>query len=144
MPQIETSINGEIYSWSSVRINLLGRNVVGFKGIDYSDSEEVKGVKGRGKKDIGIVKGNYQATAKLILEMSEVEALNASMPRGSSIYDIPPFNIPVCYKNKDNRLVTHLLKNCLFTSQNRSGKAGEVKEFEVELPLYVGEIDWNA
>lgn len=140
----EQSINGEIYSWSNIRLNLLGRNVIGLKGIDYSDSVERKGVKGRGMKDIGVVTGNYQATGKIILEMSEVEALNASMPPGASIYDIPAFDIPVCYKNSSNRLVTHMLKNCLFTSQNRSGKAGEVKEFEVELPLYIGEIDWNA
>lgn len=140
----ERSINGELYSWSSVRVNLLGRNLVGLKGIEYKDSEEVKGVKGRGKKDIGYVKGNYQASGKIMLEMSEVEALNASLAPGESIYDIPAFDIPVCYKNDSNRLVTHLLKNCLFMEQARSGKSGEVKEFEVELPLYIGEIDWNA
>lgn len=139
----ERSINGEIHSWSSVRLNLLGRSVVGLKGIDYSDSEEVKGVKGRGKKDIGWVGGNYQATAKMTFEMSEVEALNRSMPRGSSIYDIPPFDVVICFRTGSD-LVTHRLLNCKFTSQGRSGKAGEVKEFEVELPLYVGEIDWNA
>lgn len=144
MPQNEVSINGEIYSWSNVRINLLGRNVVGLKGIDYGDSVEVKGVKGRGMKDIGVVIGNYQATGKIMLEMSEVEALNLSMPLGTSIYDIPAFDVPVCYKNNDSRLVTHILKNCRFTAQSRSGKAGEVKEFEVELPLYIGEINWNA
>lgn len=141
---VERSINGEIFSWANVRVNVLGRNLVGLKGIDYEDSEEVKGVKGRGKKDIGFVKGNYNATGKLTLEMSEVEALNDSIPFGGSIYDILPFDITVCYRNNDNRLVTHILVNCLFTKQGRTGKAGEVKEFEVEMPLYIGEIIWNA
>ncbi len=67
----------------------------------------LKGVKGRGSKDIGFVQGNYQAGGKLMLEMSEVEALNASLPRGSRIQEIPPFPITVVYKNKDQRLVTH-------------------------------------
>jgi hypothetical protein len=144
MPQQEKSINGEMYSWSNVRVNLLGRNLVGIKGIEYDDSEEIKGVKGRGSKDIGFVQGNYAATGKLTLEMSEAEALNAALPRGRRLQQIRPFDITVVYKNDDQRLVTHMLKNCKITKQNRSGKSGEVKEFEVELALYIGEIDWNA
>lgn len=140
----ETAINGEIFSWSNVRLSLLGRSVVGLKAIDYKDGVEIKGVKGRGSKDIGFVRGNYNASGKVTLEMSEVEALNASMPLGQSIYDLNPFDVTVCYRNNSNRLVTHVLKNCLFYEQSRSGKAGEVKEFEVELPLYIGEINWNA
>ncbi|WP_443937093.1 hypothetical protein [Pedobacter sp. MW01-1-1] len=141
---VETAINGEIFSWSNIRLFLLGRSVVGLKAIDYKDGVEVKGVKGRGMKDIGFVRGNYNASGKVTFEMAEVEALNASMPAGTSIYDLSPFDITVCYRNNSNRLVTHVLKNCLFTEQSRSGKAGEVKEFEVELPIYIGEINWNA
>lgn len=141
---IERSINGELYSWANIRVNLLGRNVVGIKGIDYDDSDEIKGVKGRGSKDVGFVQGNYQAAGKIMLEMSEVESLNASLPRGMRIQQIKPFDIVVAYRNDDQRLVTHVLKNCKFMKQGRSGKAGEVKEFEVELALYISEIDWNA
>lgn len=140
---LEKVINAEIHSWSSVKVNLLGRSIVGLKGIDYSDSQETKGVKGRGKKDIGFVSGNYAATGKVTLEMSEVEALNKLMPKGTSIYDIPAFDVVVCYRT-GIELVTHMLINCKFTGQGRTGKAGEVKEFEVELPLYIGDINWNA
>jgi len=69
--------------------------------------------------------------------------LNRLMEKGTSIYDIPSFDIVVCYRT-GSELVTHKLINCKFTGQGRSGKAGEVKEFEVELPLYIGDIDWNA
>jgi hypothetical protein len=144
MAQVERSINGELYGWSNIRVNLLGRNLVGIKGIDYDDSDEIKGVKGRGSKDIGFVQGNYQAAGKLTLEMSEVESLNASLPRGMRIQEIRPFDIVVAYRNDDQRLVTHVLKNCKIMKQNRTAKAGEVKELEVDLPLYIGEIDWNA
>lgn len=143
-PLLEKSINGELYSWANIRVNLLGRNLVGIKGIEYDDADEIKGVKGRGSKDIGYVQGNYQASAKIILEMSEVEALNKALPRGMRMQQIKPFDITVVFKNDDQQLVTHVLKNCKVMKQNRSGKAGEVKEFEVELPLYVGEIIWNA
>lgn len=140
----EIAINNELYSWSNVRLNLLGRNVVGLKSIDYGDKQDVNGVKGRGSKDVGFVKGNYQADGKIGFEMSEVEALNSSLPAGQSIFDIAPFNVTICYRNSANKLITHVLYNCVFKEQRRSGKSGEVKEFEVELPLYVGEIDWNA
>lgn len=141
---MEKSINGEVYSWSNIRVNLLGRNLVAIKGIDYEDEDEIKGVKGRGSKDVGYVQGNYKAGGKLMLEMSEVEALNSALPRGSRIQLIKPFDITVVYRNDDQKLVTHVLKNCKFMKQNRAGKAGEVKEFEVDLPLYIGEIIWNA
>lgn len=144
MATTEKSINGELYSWANIRVNLLGRNLVGIKGIEYDDSDEIKGVKGRGSKDIGFVQGNYQAKGKLILEMSEAEGLNASLPRGMRLQQIPPFDIPVVYRNDDQRLITHVLKNCKIMKQNRSSKAGEVKELEAELELYIGEIDWNA
>ena len=140
----EISINGELYSWANIRVNLLGRNLVGIKAIDYKDSDEIKGVKGRGSKDVGFVQGNYSTDCKLVLEMAEVEALNAALPAGTRLQDIAQFDIPVVFRNADQRLVTHVLKGCKFMGQNRSGKSGEVKEMEVELPLYCAEIDWNG
>jgi len=140
----ETAINGELYSWANIRVNLLGRNLVGIKSIDYKEMDEIKGVKGRGSKDIGFVQGNYSTDCKMVVEMAEVEALNAALPIGKRLQDIAPFDIPIVYRNSDQRLVTHVLKGCKFLGQNRSAKSGEVKEMEVELPLYVAEIYWNA
>jgi len=76
--------------------------------------------------------------------MSEVEAINLSLPAGKSIYDIAPFDVTVVYVNAEQLLITHVLKQCVFTKQDRSSKAGEVKEIEVKLPLDVAEIDWAA
>lgn len=140
----ERAINGQLYSWSDIRVNLLGRSLVGILAINYSDSQDTKPVYGRGKKPIGRVSGNYQANGDLTLEMGEVEALNLSLPSGSSIYDIPPFDVVVVYTNPEQLLITHVLKGCVFTKQDRSSKSGDVKEIEVKLPLYVTEIDWAA
>ncbi len=140
----ETAINGQLYSWSDISVPLFGRTLVGILAIDYGDSQETKGVRGRGKKFIGFVTGNYDANAALTLEMSEMEALNQSLPPGTSIYDIPPFDIPVVFVNPDQLLVTHVLKGCRFLSQKRTSKSGDVKEIEVPLPLFVSEIDWNG
>jgi len=140
----EQAINGLLYSWSDIRVILLGRILTGITAIDYKDGQTTKGVMGRGKKRVGRVSGNYQASGSITLLMDEVEALNRSLPAGQSIYDIPPFDIPVAYVNPENILVTHILKQCVFLEQNRESKAGEVKEIEVKLPLDVSEIDWNA
>jgi len=145
MPQIDdVSINDQLYSWADIRISLFGRDVVGILAIDYDDGVTVKKVMGRGTKRIGRVKGNYDANASITLEMSEVEAINLSLPAGTTLYDIAPFDIPITYVNDDLLLVTHVLKQCTFYKQNRGGKAGEVKEIEVKLPLDVAEIDWAA
>jgi hypothetical protein len=140
----DVAINGLLYSWADIRISLLGRDVVGILAIDYSDGLTTKPVYGRGVKRIGRVSGMYEASATITLEMSEVEALNLSLPAGNSLYDIAPFDVTVVYVNAEQLLVTHVLKQCVFTKQDRSSKAGEVKEIEVKLPLDVAEIDWAA
>lgn len=140
----DVAINGLLYSWADIRIILFGRDITGILAIDYSDGVTVKPVKGRGIKRIGRVKGDYDAKATLTLEMSEVEAINLSLPAGTSIYDIKPFDVTVVYVNDEQLLITHVLKQCVFTSQDRGAKAGEVKEIEVKLPLDVAEINWAA
>jgi hypothetical protein len=140
----DVAINGLMYSWADIRVSLLGRDLVGILAIDYSDGIATKPVYGRGRKRIGRVSGMYEAAASLTLEMSEVEAINLSIPKGSSIYDIKPFDITVAYVNSENILITHVLQQCTFTKQDRGSKTGEVKEIEVKLPLDVAEIDWAA
>ena len=140
----DKAINGLLYSWSDIRVNLLGRSLVGITAIDYGDSQDTKPVYGRGKKPIGRVSGNYKAEASITLEMSELEALNLSLIGGGTIFDIPPFPIVVVYVNAEQLLITHVLKGCTFMKQDRSSKSGEDKAIEVKLPLFVTEIDWAA
>lgn len=140
----DVAINGQLYSWANISINLLGRDIAGILAIDYEDGVTVKKVMGRGTKRIGRVVGDYDATGAITLEMSEVEALNLSLPAGQSIYDIAPFDVTVVFTNPDQLLVTHVLRQCTFTKQNRGSKAGEVKEIEVKLPLDIAEIKWTA
>lgn len=140
----DVAINGLLYSWSDIRIILLGRDISGILAIDYKDGVTTKPVYGRGKKRIGRVSGMYEASGAITLEMSEVEALNLSLPAGQSIYDIAPFDITIVYVNAEQLLITHVLKQCVFTSQDRASKAGEVKEIEVKLPLDIAEINWAA
>ncbi len=140
----DIAINGLLYSWADVRINLLGRDIVGILAVDYEDGQTTKAVYGHGKKRIGRVSGMYTASATLTLEMGEVEALNLSLPTGTSMYDIAPFDVTISYVNSEQILVTHVLHQCIFTKQNRTSKAGEVKEIEVKLPLDVADIDWQA
>ena len=140
----DVAINGLLYSWADIRLILLGREIVGILAIDYDDGQTTKPVYGRGKKRIGRVSGMYEANASITLEMSEVEALNLSLPAGTSIYDIAPFDVTVVYVNAEQLLVTHVLKQCTFLKQNRGAKTGEVKEIEVKLPLDVAEINWTA
>jgi len=140
----DVAINGLLHSWADIRINFLGRDVVGILAIDYADGQTTKPVYGRGKKRIGRVSGMYEASATLTLEMSEVEAINLSLPPNTSIFDISPFDVTVVYVNAEQLLITHVLQQCVFTKQNRGSKTGEVKEIEVKLPLDVAQINWAA
>jgi hypothetical protein len=123
---------------------LFGRALTGIMSIDYDDGLETKPVRGRGKKRIGRVQGNYEAAGSISLEMSEIQAIRTALPKGKTIYDIKPFDITVCYENDEQLLVTHVLKQCTFTKQNAAGKSGDVKELESKLNLDIAEIDWAA
>jgi hypothetical protein len=140
----DVAINGLLYSWSDIRLFLLGRDITGILAIDYDDGQTTKPVYGRGKRRIGRVSGMYEASASITLEMSEVEALNLSCPAGTTIYDIAPFDVTIVYVNSEQLLVTHVLQQCVFLKQNRGSKSGEVKEIEVKLPLDVAQINWTA
>ena len=136
-------INGLLYSWADISVTLFGRVLVGIMSIDYDDKMETKSVKGRGKYRVGRVQGNYQAAGNITLEMAEIQAIRDSLPTGQTIYDIKPFDIVVCFVNAEQKLVTHVLKNCTFTGQNSSSKAGEVKELETKLGLDIAQILWS-
>jgi hypothetical protein len=136
-------INGKTYSWSDIKLTLLGRTLVGISDISYEDSEDINPVRGQGKFPVNYVQGNYNAQASITLEMSEVEMLQKLLPSGQRLQDIKPFNITIIYTNYDAPPVKHVLKGCKFKGNNRKSSAGTVEEIKVQFELYVTQIFWS-
>lgn len=134
-------INGVAYTWSQIKLNLLGREVVGITAIDYSDKQEMQDNYGAGNYVVSRGIGKVMCEASITLEAAEVEALQFASPTGR-IQDIPEFDIPISYINGDDELATHVLHNCRMKENKRSAKSGDMT-IEVEIPLLVSHISWK-
>ncbi|MFN4124138.1 MAG: hypothetical protein ACK4GL_12640 [Flavobacteriales bacterium] len=137
-------INGTRHSWGSIKLNILGRLVTGFTAISYEDSQEKENVYGGSNYPVSRGKGKYEAKASITLLKYEVDALQAALPPGKGLQDIPAFDIPVVYiPEGQDGLVTNVIRNAEFMSNKREWKSGDAFT-EVELELIVSHIDWNV
>ncbi len=136
-------INGEAYAWASIRTTILGRPVAGITAIEYGEKEAMKDNHGGGQFVTSRGYGEINATAKVTLEMKEVEGIQLSIGSGR-LQDIPPFDIIVAYKSVGglNPVIIHRLRNCQFTNNDRKVKQGDLG-IEVELELIISHIDWK-
>lgn len=133
---------GKMAGWNSVTVNMLGRDVEGINALAYDDETEKENVYGAGKKPVGRAEGNYSAKASITLLLEEVNALQNSLPPGSSLADIAPFPIVVEYeyngfKKKD------IIHNCEFKGRGVDVKQND-KTIANKFDLVVSHIWWNV
>lgn len=131
-------INGTMYGWGSITVNVAGIPVTGITGIEYSDEQEVDNFYGAGRYPVGRGKGRIKCEAKITLYMQEVVAIQRQALNGR-IQDIAPFDIVVVYLPENGQLVTDVIKNCQFKANKRAWKEGDMKQ-EVDLDLVVSHI----
>ena len=137
-------INGNEYAWEDIQVVLFGRVVEGITAIEYSMKKEHTNIYGRGSKPIAMGRGKNEPTGSITLLQSEVEAIQAGLPKGMSLVDIPAFNIPVSYAPETGGVVTtDTLFACRFAEVKKGGKQGDAN-MPVELPLVIGDIGFNV
>ncbi len=135
-------INGRAYTGSQIRVNVLGREVIGIIGVKYSDKQDMQNNYGQGNYAVSRGYGKITCEASLTLEMAEVEALQLVAPNGR-LQEIPEFDIPVSYVDDTTLLlVSHTIKNCRFMENTRDAKMQDMS-IEIELPLLVSHIKWK-
>lgn len=135
-------INGIRHSWASVKVNLLGRTVSGITAIKYDDKQEKVNNYGAGIYPVSRGYGKYEASASITLHSYEIDAIQRALGPGKRIQEIPPFDIVVSYlASNTDQVVTHVLRNCEFTSNKREVKSGDTV-IEVEIELILSHIEW--
>lgn len=127
-------INGREYEFADVSVIGAGRDIIGLKGIEYTESQEKEASYGKGNKPTSIQHGNKSYSGTLTVKQSEVEGLEDMSPTGS-ILDIS-INIAVCYGSlaKGEPMRTDKLYGVEFTEVPKSMKQGD-KEQEIALPF---------
>ena len=134
-------VNGIAYTWSQVKLNILNNNIVGVKGITYSEAQEMQDNFGTGNRPVSRGFGPITASGSITIHAEELEALSKAAPQGM-IQRIPEFDVVVAYLPEGGQNVVHKLKNCRFKENKRELNQGDM-EVAVELELIISHIEWT-
>lgn len=142
MPDIKV-FNSEEYGWNDIQIVMLGRPIIGARAIRYKEMQEKGNVHGAGKKPIARTRGKVDYEGSIKILMSELRALLQSQGNGKSVLEIKPFDIIVSYAPSVSDVIsTDRIVYAEFTECEVNVEQG-APEIEVELPIIIGNIEWN-
>lgn len=137
------AFNSKQYSFSDVRVIVLGREIEGFRGVSYKISQEKEHLHGRGKKALSIQSGPQTIEGELMLLQSEVIALTTAIqlvdPK-AKLTDVS-FDIVVTY-GEGTTAKTDVIRSCEFTEYEKGMENGD-KFMEVSLPFLALDVDEN-
>lgn len=131
------SVNGKMYDWADLTVVYPGSipaGVLGIQSIDWNEELEVEPIYGAGNKAIGYGRGNWKAEGKMTITLEAYAQLNAMTSAG--IFNAPPFNIVLCYANKEEPVHTVQLLGCKWTKKSNKASQGD-KKMEVELDFVI-------
>jgi hypothetical protein len=133
---------GRLTGWNNLTFRFLNRNLEGIVELEYNDNLEMDYEPGAGRMPVGYTEGNYKATASVTLFSEEMVALQASIPKGMRIQDIPPFP-GISQYDRNGYIQTDVLQNCKFKDNGRIIKQGDGKIVH-KCTLILSHIDWNT
>lgn len=146
MADLLNSFNSEEYGYKDIQVVMLGRPIIGLRGIKYSVRQEKSNVYGAGKKPIARSRGNivYEG-AEIKVLMSELRALLQSQGNpAKGVVAIAPFDVIVAYAPENGGVVTtDILKYVEFTESMIDVNQGD-QQIEVTLPIVIGDIEFNV
>ena len=139
-------INGKVYDWSSITINISGMDSIERQEISYDDEQELDPIYGKGGKIRGYGTGNQKNSVKLSMLREDFnEMIRIAKKRGlKSFYALTIPKITVSYADEGTQTTTDILTNVKFSK--RSLKAGQGdKSMKVDLDgIAIGGIKLNG
>ena len=145
MPLLNIAVNGKYHNHTNVRINIFGRTLMLVKAINYKRVDAVNPVKVVGTpKTVGHTQGDEQCSGSLTLLTAEVNAIQRSLPPGKTLMDIPAFPISVSFVDDNGLMVAHELYGTKFLENGVTADSGSNDALQVEIPLFITDIDFNA
>ncbi len=136
-------INGYEYSFEDISILFAKRLTIGFTDVKYGSQKEHTNIYGRGGDPVAMGRGKKTYTGSIKLNQSELEAIQAQLPKGKDLCDMAPFTIIVSYAPEAGVITTDELLYCRVT-QYEKGMAQGAMNMEIDLPLIIGKINYNV
>ncbi|MBF0454950.1 MAG: hypothetical protein HQL72_09090 [Magnetococcales bacterium] len=143
MPGENPTINGRLYDWGSVEIQLPSGIAVGATEISYNDEMGREARYGKGRTPRGFGTKNYKAGGSMTLDKDEAQRLREGL--GGKVYGDTPFDIVVSYAPEGKPVITDTLPQVLITKSDTSAKQDEdntgVEKFDFTI---FSPIKWNG
>lgn len=138
------AFNSNEYAWVDVNVVMLGREVVGLRGIEYKVKQQKEPLFASGRKARGIQKGKKEYEGTITLLQSELIALDrAAQEKGyEDITDID-FDVIISYIPDNGVVTTDKVLNVSITEIPRSMKEGDL-QMEVALPFIALDVVSNV
>jgi hypothetical protein len=137
------SVNGILYDWESVEVQLPNGVAVGITDISYSDERPIEPRYGKGSVPRGYGRKNYKGSGSMELDRDEAESLREAL--GGSVYTGEPFQIVVSYGNDDMPTVTDTLPKVKITKQDTSASQDDDNAGAIKYDLsLIDPIKWGG
>ena len=117
-------INGQIYDFESIKVNLPTGPVLLIESISYKDKKEDEVITGCNNVPAGIGRGEYSGDCDMELSRNEYNKLDNYAASFGGFYNMPPIPIIVSYGSPGQPPVTDELE-VKFTERDFSGKKGD-------------------
>lgn len=136
-------INGEEFAHEDIVVTLLGNVMVTCTAIEYTSKKNITPVMGAGDRPYTHGRGSREFEAKVTINQSDLERIQARLPRGASLLDIPAFDINVTYAPIGGTVKTDIIARCRFTEIKKAHSQGN-GVMVVELPVMPLDIKYNV
>lgn len=137
-------VNGKVYDWSSVTINVSGMENIEPTEISYDDEQEVEFVYGRGGSPRGYGTGNKKNSVKLTMLREDFNEMCRVIKAsgGKTFYDYVIPKIVVSYADEGAATCTDVLTNVKLSKRSFKATQGD-KSMSVSLDGLAMDIKIN-
>ncbi|MDE7148899.1 MAG: hypothetical protein K2O01_00580 [Bacteroidales bacterium] len=120
------TFNSKEYSYCDIRVTILGREMTGLRGIEYTAKKTKEAVFGSGVNPKSIQHGRREYEGTLTVLQSELEALNRSAKENGGVDCLDlEFDIVVTYAN-GGVLTTDIIRCASITEFPKGMKEGDL------------------
>lgn len=138
------AFNSNEYAWIDINVVMLGREVVGLRGIEYKVKRQKEALFAAGKKARGIQKGKKEYEGTITLLQSEIIALDrAAQEKGYEDITDVDFDVIVSYLPENGIITTDKVINASITEIPRGMKEGDL-QMEIVLPFIALDVETNV
>ena len=103
-------INGTIYDFESIKLQLPTGLIINLDKINYKDKKDDEGITGVDGLPIGIGRGEYSGTCDAEIGRDEYDKLDEYAGPYGGFYNMPPIPIVVSYGHEGQRKTTDKLE----------------------------------